>query len=80
MLDPVFMRQTAQYHPEDDLRREAEHERLAAQAQDGNPGLPDRLLLGVGDVLINTGLHLREWYQLRRLHRDWVRQKSISHT
>ena len=79
MMDPVFMRQTAHYHQEDELRHEAENDRLAAQAHDGEPGLPDRVLLGVGDALVNTGLQLREWYQLRRLHRDWARRQSMSH-
>lgn len=83
MMDPEFMRQTAQYHREDDLRREAEQDRLAAQAHAGEPGLPDRVVLGVGDALVTTGQQLREWYHLRRLHRlqrEWLRQQSISHT
>lgn len=75
-MDPELMRQTLQWH-QDDLTSEAAHDRLAAHARDGQATLVDRMLLGAGGALVESGLRLQAWYHIRRVQRDWVRQRSV---
>jgi hypothetical protein len=70
MLDPQTMLQ--QSHRED-LMKSAEQSRLAAQATADEPHLPDRVVLTTSAALIDVGLRMQAWYQIRRLRRDWAR-------
>jgi hypothetical protein len=60
-----------------DLIDEAERERLIQRAATTESHPLDRALLAVGTTLIDSGLRLYAWYQLRRLERDWARTHGL---
>ena len=74
-MDPELLHQTMHWHQQD-LRTEAEHERMALEAQSAQSTLVDRALLGIGDALVGSGLRLQAWYHIRHMQREWLRQRG----
>jgi hypothetical protein len=59
MYHPVMLEAMARARRQD-LLREADARRLARQAREGQPGLADRLLEELGDLLVETGERLQK--------------------
>ena len=59
MMHPITMQAYAKARQRD-LLKEAEQRRLVRQARAGQPGLTDRFVKGLGDLLIEAGERLQE--------------------